>query len=72
MSNPAPSTKQLIPYQYKQSSREPRGKVRGTRYPLSADAILDGMNPTERADFIRGAVIEKLKAEGLLQPSVKA
>ncbi len=39
-------------------------RVRGARFPLSIDAVLGEL--PDQSDFIRTAVIERLKAEGLL------
>ena len=44
---------------------EPLAKrVRGARFPLSIDAVLGELS--DQSDFIRTAVIDRLKAEGLI------
>jgi hypothetical protein len=39
-------------------------RVRGARFPLSIDAVLGEL--PDQSDFIRTAVIERLKVKGLL------
>ena len=42
------------------------GKVIGTRYPLDVEAALSELTAMGRSAYIRTAVIERLKADGLL------
>lgn len=44
---------------------EPMGKVRGARFPESADRALEGIS--DCSDYIRNAVIKQLKEDGLLK-----
>jgi len=40
-------------------------KVRGARFPRDVDAVLDTLS--SQAEYIRAAVAEKLRADGLLK-----
>jgi hypothetical protein len=65
MSNPKPvQTEDFKLKQFKPKNGEALGKVIGVRYPVAIDLLLQGM--TDKADFIRQAVIEKLQREGNL------
>lgn len=64
MPNPNPKLENLKPFQRK--SERALGKIIGTRYPLEVQAILESLD-CARQEFIRSAVEEKLKREGLLK-----
>jgi hypothetical protein len=65
MGNSNPKTDHLKPYRYPEHDR-PLGKVIGVRFPIDVEAVLAVMSSADRSDYVRDAVEEKMKRDGLL------
>lgn len=62
MPNPKPKLENLKPFA--RISDQELGKIIGTRYPLSIQAVLENLE--NKQDFIRQAVEEKLVRDNLI------
>lgn len=63
MPNPSPKTGHLKPHQFEAEGDEPLGKKTwGVRFPASVEAAILELPQQERYQFIRIAVLEKLKS----------